>query len=1037
MKVSYVYFLIDYMDKKTFAYEQLYHLQHSGNIDLNTQILILNLSDILNLDGTKNKEKSGKKNEKQTPKIIVERYSYELVRLLERVATELGYLYQTIMGENPTSDKINSGIENSQKWIRDALDYYERHKEILEGNSHVLITFGLFLKEILNQEKKSEDIITQALYMIRKRQERVYSIQNLTNEADLSKTDKPIFVVRYVENSKKMALVNCNLSFCSKIGYLKSQLLSLDFDKLFPVSIKRKLPLLIESLKKGDRGVSEDHIMAFKKKNEYLEVCLMKIKYHKAHNGDVFLLCQCTFEIKGRNLAHILISKKGRILGHDSGLLDILDFRRTMFLKELKIKDIAQLMSLDEQRLPYLVNKKEISINCRKIERRKRRESIKTFKKLKQSQYNPERKEEEVSKEKLEDFTVQLKVKKSQILGREIFLLQLSSHQPLSKAYQSTIVSYIELKKRAANNFFFRYNVSSFAFEGAFNANFMDIKSNMEVNECAIGLAAEDKTSQKQLYKVIMKSNLEKTDDSEKEFFNYAEGIKTKRLNNGNIMDYYEELDEIDSELQEKEANYLDIHAQMIKSDAMGERVDVKKLVDRENSGLDFEESRYLKKIKKLKSKEILKKVSENEKAHSSVIIIIVLICGYVVLLSLFMTWILGWRGRILNDLIATSYLNYGITYRVNSFGIMVNSANNIGLINNGTDFSINLPDHKKTIEEQRSENMRIFQKKLKRVENFTKIIDSQISSMFLKESIISFLSGKNVTVEKLGEKKNFTFPEALGQVMTSCYSLSLANLTQITLDNSDFVFLRKNLYHNFLDAMVSLSGLTSNVRVERLATLTARVAYVQRMLVIYYVGMQVTFYLAICYFLKSKQSFVEIFFDFEENHVKFSLEKSERFVQYLQFIQVNEEDDFLDFTTNEEEDIHLRSGRVSGGKRGILFGNIQNGLGKRRRRKGTLIKKIGKIRLVFFGVTSLLIIMLNLAIIGNSSSTVEKILSISGIQNIALANTITSASVNTLKLSFFEEKSMYRAAPTDFYRKFYSNFAQNSNDIALNVIYI
>lgn len=55
-------------------------------------------------------------------------------------------------------------------------------------------------------------------------------------------------------------------------------------------------------------------------------------------------------------------------------------------------------------------------------------------------------------------------------------------------------------------------------------------------------------------------------------------------------------------------------------------------------------------------------------------------------------------------------------------------------------------------------------------------------------------------------------------------------------------------------------------------------------------------------------------------------------------------------------------------------------------------------------------------------------------IEVIGLANTLSSASLNTLELSFYEIGGKYRQNTNEFYRRFYLESARTYNDVALNV---
>ena len=211
MVLSHVSFLIDYMSKRNLAYEQLLEIElNYSNLDALDCYKIKKMKELLDKEeedspssrmtsdaftGAKAVPKA-KRNALKIPKVLKEKLMVEFSSLMEKSATELIYLWQTLLGENPQVSKVYSGMQDSVKSVEASLKFWSKNSKFLDSVASSMEMYGRFLRDVVDQKEMGDKIILEAYSEVRKAQSKMFQIENLSFTSDLENLQLPCFILR-------------------------------------------------------------------------------------------------------------------------------------------------------------------------------------------------------------------------------------------------------------------------------------------------------------------------------------------------------------------------------------------------------------------------------------------------------------------------------------------------------------------------------------------------------------------------------------------------------------------------------------------------------------------------------------------------------------------------------------------------------------------------------------------------------------------------------------------------------------------------
>lgn len=150
-----------------------------------------------------------------------------------------------------------------------------------------------------------------------------------------------------------------------KMAYTLSEFTKKNLEDLIPMKndlARKYLEEIFQKVEKNPKKILKGKILPFLKKNGFLMVNVCDIKLSKDTDNQKYLTVICHQDKFIQPKAHILIDEKGSILTHNSSVCSVLN-TKNIFLSEMKIKNIQQLIDIKVKDLKKISSQKNLKIN--------------------------------------------------------------------------------------------------------------------------------------------------------------------------------------------------------------------------------------------------------------------------------------------------------------------------------------------------------------------------------------------------------------------------------------------------------------------------------------------------------------------------------------------------------------------------------------------------------------------------------------------------------------------------------------------------
>ena len=529
----------------------------------------------------------------------------------------------------------------------------------------------------------------------------------------------------------------------------------------------------------------------------------------------------------------------------------------------------------------------------------------------------------------------------------------------------------LDKSMRKKNMFFFSMN-HRFQFVGSFDKRSQKKQANLDLTSVSHADQLYDASS-KLLYLLRMKSSEGEQERESK--IDYGAGIRVKRLKDGMILDWHEGMD-CDSSFEDsftgkenqnesqvklfrnnrerKRRNSVKTHKTNFssankKDGTKGKRVMADNDLDLEEDELDS----TIKQIKLMRNKKKLNKIFESKKMTSSLKwLLISVVVAYTSMIIWIIIGTLSDFQRV-DDLIAFTTIDNSVSYRSADIMNIESLLNSICLMNNGTDISANAFPKPKT-KTQPSPTSVINDLKeeirgsLTSFEIFNQDFLESLAGITLADKLNSELNNNNIEVTRSARTEKFSLNEAIRQLVTTVMSILEIAPLQITFENPDVKWILENSRGGLMTGLLAYSQYVDSIKDQIVQAQKTHSLNSGRFLIVPFTIVIPLFYLTAFYFYRSRESFIETFYGFEQHKIKKLAERYESYLQYIQMHQIEEGHPQLSNSENSEE------GEEILGERGIIF-RRNNSVGmedfinhlRTKKKKGSLVPWVGMFQMV------------------------------------------------------------------------------------------
>ena len=394
------------------------------------------------------------------------------------------------------------------------------------------------------------------------------------------------------------------------------------------------------------------------------------------------------------------------------------------------------------------------------------------------------------------------------------------------------------------------------------------------------------------------------------------------------------------------------------------------------------------------------------------------------------------------HDLDSFSKISYAVHTRISD---VVNIESELGLIclmNNGSDLYINDKKYKNTHKQNRQfidgkikEKLEDIRNSLDSFEDYNRKIVAAMSGMTLYQNLVDKINLKEVNITRSGTAEIFSLNEGTRQLVTTVLSITETPLKSITFENPDVIWFLDNSRGDLMNKMISFTQYISIIeQAVRQQQLEASRATQYAFLFAGAIFLPLFYLSSYCYF-RNKERFVDTFYSFEQDKVNKIINKSEKYLQYIQMHQLDEGVAEVSDSEDSSED-HLPSpaNRDSGlqGSTEAFFRGL-----RRRKRKGSLVPIFGKFNMATLLPLSLFFLLrwhLSERRLGSMLVISE---TLSSIDDLGKPEAFNYAALEIIELSVFDFGRFgqtYLGAPLDEKRREYVGSLNEMNDRALKV---
>lgn len=756
----------------------------------------------------------------------------------------------------------------------------------------------------------------------------------------------------------------------------------------------------------------ENVFIGLRQRTGLMKLICCSIKYTKDRD-DVIRLILLNKTIRyTRQQAEMLIHEDGTIIAHNSSTCQIFGYDE-IFLKMMKICNLKQLLN-------YRTKNLKISSERLKVFQVKRAKS--------KSQYHDPKDQETGFQTSKQEMIFNMRAFKSQVMGANAYFVRIWNHDQKGflevlqkqKSQGEMIIKSsrrIEkpgekqsFKKKLFKTFKTKMEEKSFSFfvteDVEYEGKFVAYKTGAELMNTFKIFSNKVLNVGKFLQKMTYSSPrlLQKP-----EKIDYAEGIRTKRLLNGNFLEWNPDWEEMESdddekdeaELKEKKRKFF----QMIKQRKMSELFISNNKLKRKK----------VEAVGKIKDKKSLEQKIRNKRPGMLIKFIIALNLSLFFCYSIFEYYDHRNRINLTHNLSHYTEISYGLNFASADLFDIMTRLNDLSNINNGSGIFNNLPSeiNEKDLVDSCFGTLKkafeSFEDHVDSVENHLLLVD--VDDVFVKR-----YREKNIEIKFKHSSKTHSLNSALGQLKAMLLKVIHLDKEKINFEDENYEFLLKNLNGDFRKKYKEFSTFVENIKstvidIDDKAQSTYFTFTILSCILFY-----ALFYCFFSCFLIQRETKVFSYFTFGQRQIYNLIKQNERCLSNLQTKRLLNYNDYFFDTFNEENEKRKKSGQ----NEQFFHERYHSAFVKKKKKKGTLNPICSPMKLFFL----LMIIAIGLWLVYvkiKQKKTVEIFLEIIySINKISEAELNSYSVLNTLQLEMLGIEKQYLDKPVEYYRKEY-----------------
>lgn len=346
IKISFGYFLHDFMDLGREAYTELLHLkQNYKDLKLENQIDVMRLDRILREKESERRRKEGK--------LDIEglRVVDSLKKMLQESIKSYNKFWLILDEKDSETFKVRSAILESFFQINGLRNYFERNEKIFENDVGSLLSYGNFVSRILNMSEQGSIYLRIGMNLIKKISEKRNDVNNFGFDGDVGFLSAPVCLMEKIDNELRTR--NCNAQFSFLFGYSKVDLIKNKSKKFLSkksvkyylkkfdfkqIEVENKQYFGFNKKKKSDKD-----LLIFKTKGGFLRVYLGTIKIIRGEIGEKIILLKLEVRKYTKLQGNIVATRSGRIIKHNEEISRIFSLDN-LYLKKLDINYLSDLV---------------------------------------------------------------------------------------------------------------------------------------------------------------------------------------------------------------------------------------------------------------------------------------------------------------------------------------------------------------------------------------------------------------------------------------------------------------------------------------------------------------------------------------------------------------------------------------------------------------------------------------------------------------------------------------------------------------------
>lgn len=354
LKISFAYFLHDFLDLGKEAFHEIKSVQmENETLSLENEIEIFRIKKRLSDDINSGKMKKFQKDK------ILKISNFKKIRILkaylEKATSKFNIFWENLKDFRPKITKIKPSLLSAHLYSKKVESYWNKNQAIFHDNVNGLFLYGTFKEKVLNEKIEGEKMKKKARKIHLKLSKGEINIMNFDFSEDIGLTSIPLCLIE--DKDSELRVKSCNKQFASLLSYLKLDLIGRKFKTIVNLISLSFFQRKILNMKKGF-GFEERALLTFKNHNGYLRVFNSKISLLLGQRGEKLLVIQIEMKIKPWLEALLLVNSTGRIFGQNEGVVNIFGLDN-LNLKKNKIWFLKQI-SEDFERIKFKVDHKGV-----------------------------------------------------------------------------------------------------------------------------------------------------------------------------------------------------------------------------------------------------------------------------------------------------------------------------------------------------------------------------------------------------------------------------------------------------------------------------------------------------------------------------------------------------------------------------------------------------------------------------------------------------------------------------------------------------